>query len=118
VSVQPDGSAFVPFTTDLTVAPGHVVPKYFWDYINRPDLFPGGWLHDVGLPITEAIDARVDKGIIIGETIIPVTDRPITIQAYQRTILTYDPANPEGWLVERANTGTDYWAIFPERVPG
>ena len=28
-------------------------PPYFWAYINRADLFPGGWLHDVGLPLTE-----------------------------------------------------------------
>jgi hypothetical protein len=113
----PDGSVFVPFTADLSPAPGHRVPSYFWEFINRPELFPGGWLHDIGLPITEPMNASVSKGIIIGIQITPVTNRPIVIQAFQRTILTYDPANPAGYLVERANTGTDFETIFPDRVP-
>ncbi len=115
--VLADGSAFIPFTSNLSAAPGHNVPRFFWDFINRTDLFPGGWLHDIGLPITPALDARVDKGRFIGTQITRVTDAQITIQAFQRTILTYDPNNPEGFLTERANTGTDYYAVFPERFP-
>jgi hypothetical protein len=117
VQVRADGSVFIPFTADLTPAPGHVVPSYFWEFMNRADLFPGGWLHDIGLPITGALPAVVDKGRIIGTTITRVPAAPITIQAFQRSILTYDPANPEGFLTERANTGTDFMAVFPERVP-
>lgn len=105
----PDGSIFVPFTADLSPAPGHSVPGQFWSYINRADLFPAGWLHDIGLPITEPLRATVDKG--------DVTGRQITIQAFQRTILTYDPMNPPEWQVERANIGTDYRIAFPSRVP-
>lgn len=115
--VLPDGSAFIPFTADLSAGPGHNVPRFFWDFINRDDLFPGGFLHDIGLPITPALEARVDKGRIIGTQITRVTDAPITIQAFQRTILTYDPNNPEGFLTERANTGTDYFSVFPDRFP-
>jgi hypothetical protein len=104
-----DGSVFIPFTTDLRSAPGHTVPPYFWRYITRADLFPGGWLHDIGLPITEPVEATVTKGSVSG--------RKIIIQAFQRTILTYDPANPPDWQVERANVGTDYRRWFPSRVP-
>ena len=110
-------STFIPFSADLSVATGHNVPSYFWQYMNRSDLFPAGWLHDIGLPITEPIPAAVDKGRIIGTDIIRVTNAPIVIQAFQRTILTYDPNNPEGYLVERANTGTDYARLFPQNVP-
>jgi hypothetical protein len=117
VAILPDGSAFIPFSADLALTPGHTVPGYFWEYINRLDLFPGGWLHDVGLPITEPFAAVVDKGIVVDGAIVRVSDRPITIQAFQRTILTYDPANPAEWRVERANVGTDYYFVFPERVP-
>lgn len=60
--------------------------KVFWSYINRSDLFPSGWLHDIGLPMAEAVEAIVDKGEAKG--------RRITIQAFQRTVLTYDPLNP------------------------
>ena len=117
VQVRADGSVFIPFTADLSPAPGHVVPGYFWEFMNRGDLFPGGWLHDIGLPITRALPAVVDKGRIIGTTVTSFTNVPITIQAFQRSILTYDPGNPEGFLAERANTGTDFMAVFPERVP-
>lgn len=117
VQMRGDGSVFIPFTADLSPAPGHVVPPYFWEFMNRQDLFPGGWLHDIGLPVTRALPAVVDKGRIIGITVTRFTGVPITIQAFQRSILTYDPANPEGFLTERANSGTDYMSVFPERVP-
>lgn len=106
---QPDGSVFIPFTADLSPANGHNVFGPFWDYINRADLFPGGWLHDIGLPITEPTGAVVDKGEVKG--------RQIIIQAFQRTILTYDPLNPAEWQVERANVGTDFKKAFPGSVP-
>lgn len=109
VQRNPDGSVFVPFSAGLQPAAGHNVAPVFWDYINRADLFPGGWLHDVGLPLTEAIEATVDKG--------PATGRVITIQVFQRTVLTYDPLNPPEWRVERANVGSDYAQVFPGRVP-
>ena len=106
-AMLPDGAVFVPFTADLSPAPGHVVAPWFWEYINRQDLFPGGWLHDVGLPITEPLEALVDKG--------PDAGRRIIVQAFQRTILTNDPLNPPQWRIERANVGSDYACAFPER---
>jgi hypothetical protein len=113
----PDGTTFIPFSADLSAAPGHAVPAVFWQFMNDPVLFPGGWLHDIGLPITPLLNAVVDKGRIIGTTVVPVTNVPIQVQAFQRTILTFDPANPDGFQTERANTGTDYFSVFPERFP-
>jgi len=118
VQIRADGSVFIPFSADLSPAPGHVVPPYFWEFMNRGDLFPGGWLHDIGLPITSAVPAVVNKGRFIGANVTFFQNVPITVQAFQRSILTYDPANPAGFLVERANTGTDYVSVFPSRVPG
>jgi hypothetical protein len=57
------------------------VPGYFWNYVSRNDLFPGGWLHDIGLPLTEAINIKANKN---GE------QRDIVLQAFERTVLTYD----------------------------
>ncbi|MBI2906164.1 MAG: hypothetical protein HYX92_00765 [Chloroflexi bacterium] len=105
VHAGPDGSTFIPYDPHLRPAPGQVVPGFFWEYVSRPDLFPGGWLHDVGLPMTPPLEATVDKGEAKG--------RKITIQAFQRTILTYDPLNPPDWKVERANVGADYARAFP-----
>jgi hypothetical protein len=104
-----DGSVFIPFSPDLSAAPGHFVPARFWEYMNNPLYFPGGWLHDIGLPITEALQLDVIK---YGQG-----PRTVQVQAFQRTVLTYDPANPLDWQVERANVGTDYARAFPDRVP-
>ena len=106
-----DGTTFIPFTADLHGSNGHLVLGGFWNYINRRDLFPGGWLHDVGLPISEAVTVKVTKDLAGG----PV-QRTITVQAFQRTILTDDPLNPPDWQVERANAGTDYRKAFPALV--
>ena len=105
IEPRPGGSVFIPYTPDLSPAPGHIVPSYFWQYLNRTDLFLAGWLHDVGLPLTGVLDATVDKG--------EMTGRRIKIQAFQRTVLTYDPLNPPEWQIERANVGRDYLTVFP-----
>lgn len=103
-----NGTTFIPFTADLSAAPGHYVLGGFWQYMNRADLFPGGWLHDIGLPITEPQEVHVTKYLPEG----PV-QRQIIIQAFQRTVLTYDPANPPAWQIERANVGSDFRKAFP-----
>ena len=110
VSFNDDGSVFIPFSADLSSASGHAVSRVFWEYMQREDFFPAGWLHDIGLPLTEAIPATVNKG--------PLQGRQILVQAFQRTILTYDALNPTEFQVERANVGTDYRSAFSDRIPG
>ncbi len=100
---------FVPYDSFLRIAPGYLVPLYFWNYINNTTLFPGGWLHDVGLPVTGTSSAIVIKN---GQR------REITIQAFERAVLSYDPANPQEWQVERANIGADAMStIQPQPIP-
>jgi hypothetical protein len=101
---------FVPFDAGLRPAPGYIVPLYFWNYINRADLFPGGWLHDVGLPMMDATETQAFKETQYAN---------ITIQAFERAVLTYDPQNPPEWQVERANVGVDAVKKLPKpRKPG
>lgn len=100
------GPVFVPVDARLAPAPGHLVPARFWAYINRPELFPAGWLHDIGLPLTEAVPATVTKWTADGPR-----ERRISVQLFERTVLTDDPANPEGWQIERANVGADYLKV-------
>ena len=95
-SVQ-DG-IFVPYDPQLRAISGYVVPLYFWTYINQTDLFPGGWLHDIGLPMTSAF---------LVNTVKDGQQRQIMLQAFERTVLTYDPLNPRAWQVERGNIGAD-----------
>jgi hypothetical protein len=99
VTELPDGSTFVPFDATLAPSPGHVVPKDFWRFLNDPAVFPGGWLHDAGLPVTPVAEAVVTKGAVT---------RTILVQAFQRTILTLDAQNPSDYVVECANAGTDF----------
>jgi hypothetical protein len=70
---------FIPYNAFLRPEPGYIVPLYFWSYMQRTDLFPGGWLHDIGLPMTDAFQATVVKN---GER------RMIGMQAFERTVLT------------------------------
>src|ERR1019366_5475640 len=34
---------------------GHFIPATFWNYINRADVSPDGWVQDFGTPLTEAL---------------------------------------------------------------
>lgn len=88
----------VPYDPQLRAAPGYIVPHYFWTYINEASLFPGSWLHDIGLPMTDAFTTTVVKN---GQS------REIVMQAFERAVLTCDPQNPAGWQVERGNIGAD-----------
>lgn len=106
VQPMPDGSVFVPYDAELQAAPGFYVPSMFWSYINRKDLFPGGWQHDVGIPMTDVISVETVKN---GEK------RTIQMQAFERTVLTYDPKNPQEWQIERGNIGADMTAL-PDAV--
>jgi hypothetical protein len=89
---------FVPYDPQLRKAPGHYVPIYFWVYMNRTELFPGGWLHDIGLPMTQVFMVDTYKFGL---------HRTIAMQAFERSVLTFDPLNPAEWQVERGNIGTD-----------
>lgn len=93
----PDGT-FIPVDAGLAAAPGHIVPPYFWHHMNQAALFPGGWLHDLGLPVTPLIETTTLKQ---GER------RTIWLQAFERNVLTFDPRNAAEWQVERGNLGTD-----------
>jgi L,D-transpeptidase catalytic domain len=92
------GGVFVPLSSDLSPAPGFMVADVFWGYLVRPANLPGGWLHDLGLPLTGSVEVLAAKA---------EGQRTVLLQAFERGILTYDPANPAEWQVERANVGTD-----------
>ncbi len=91
---------FIPAHSQLGAAPGYIVPLVFWEYINRGDLFANGWLHAIGLPLTNAFEVRATHA---------GTQHVITMQAFERAVLTYNPHNPPAWQVERGNIGTDAW---------
>lgn len=94
---------FVPADYGLAPKPGYIVPYQFWTYINRTSLFPGGWLHDIGLPITHAFHLIVptDAG-----------ERRLVVQAFDRAVLLLDLAEQNEWAVQRANIGTDATWVF------
>jgi hypothetical protein len=95
---------FVPYDPALHSAAGYIVPPPFWEYITREDLFSGGWLHDIGLPMTDAFQVRAYKDGVL---------RELTVQAFERTVLTNDPRNPPDWQIERGNIGADAVRLLP-----
>ncbi len=103
----PNGDVFIPSDAQLRPVPGYRIPSYFWTYL-QSDVFPAGWLHDLGLPITGVTKATLTKQ---GET------REVMLQAFERGILSYDARNPVAFRVERANVGTDYVRAFTPPGP-
>jgi hypothetical protein len=93
---------------DLT---GHRVASVFWDFMtsdglvleegalaNEP-LFENPF-YAVGLPITEAYWTRVE---------VDGVEQDVLVQAFERRVLTYTPANADGWKVEAGNVGQHYY---------
>jgi len=97
---------------------GHNIAAPFWSFLTQdaPTLgangaVAGGKLFDppffaVGLPITEPYWVRAMVG---------GTARDVLLQAFERRVLSYTPANPDGFRVEMANVGTAYarWRYGP-----
>lgn len=105
-------SMFIPVDPTLRPAPGYYVPWVFWSAMNRSDLAPDGWLHDVGLPLSPPLWTSASR---------PGGVRRIMLQAFERTVLTYDDLNPPGWQVERGNLGRDALdssCVAPPAPPG
>ncbi len=72
------GGTFVPYSPTLAPASGYVVTAPFWQYINDPRIAPGSWLHDIGLPLTPAVQTQSERG------------QTKLAQAFQRAVLLYD----------------------------
>src|SRR5207244_5502780 len=83
----------------------------FWRFLNQQGLvYEGGqyrqsrlfdWVYALGYPLTEPYWVQVN---IAGQ---PAT---VLLQAYQRRVLTYNPANPSAWQVEMGNVGRQYYS--------
>jgi hypothetical protein len=99
-----DAGIFVPYDPQLLPEPGYIVPSRFWEYITNEELFPDGWMHDVGLPLTDAFTTRVYKNNQV---------RDISVQVFERAVLTDDPRNPAEWQIERGNIGADAVRVLP-----
>ncbi len=99
----------------------HNVADVFWQFLNSSGPVQAAeGLTDAplfnpryaltGLPISEAYWAQVR---------VAGTPRDVLIQAFQRRVLTYLPANPTGWQVELGNIGLHYleWRYTPGAAP-
>ena len=90
---------------------GHNIASPFWDFINQsgPVYDTSGKLvqaklfdplfYATGFPITEAYWTKVKVG---------GTVKDVLVQAFERRVLTYTPANPAGFQVEMGNDGRHY----------
>lgn len=96
--------AFVTYQGDPGNRFGQNIPKAFWDFMQS---LPGpGWLPTMGYPIGEAFGTNVR-----------VNDREtfVVVQAFERRVLTYTPANPARFRVEFGNIGRHYYRWRYER---
>jgi hypothetical protein len=89
----------------------HAVASVFWEFMTSSGLIfeKGGManaplfqdpFYATGFPISEAYWSRV---------LVNGVSQPVLIQVFERRVLTYNPANPEGWKVEAGNVGQHYY---------
>ena len=122
-SVTPFGAAAGYGLTYASYEPltHHNVADVFWRFLNSTGpVQTAAGLTDAplfnpryaltGLPISEAYWASVR---------VAGSRRDVLIQAFQRRVLTYLPANPTGWQVELGNIGLHYleWRYTPGAAP-
>jgi hypothetical protein len=75
---------------------GHNIPDVFMESFKT---LPREWLFIVGLPLSEAYWTKVKVNGV---------DRDVLVQAFERRVLTYTPANAPQWRVEMGNVGLHY----------
>jgi hypothetical protein len=90
---SPPASASVAYYDDVL---GFNIPDIFWDWMNNQ---PIGWQYLVGHPVTEAYWVETK---IAGEHAV------VLVQAFERRVLTFNPANDPQWRVEAGNAGLHY----------
>lgn len=76
---------------------GMNVAAVFWEWTQAQ---PWDWLYVLGHPISEPYWIRARVGGV---------ERWVLVQAFERRLLTYNPANPAGWRVELGNVGRHYY---------
>jgi hypothetical protein len=100
-----------PATRLVLYTNGHNIPSVFWDFLNAsgPVLLNGQtrtaplnspWFYATGLPISDPYWARVK---------VAGAYQDVLIQAYERRVLTYNPANAPAWQVQMGNIGQHYY---------
>jgi hypothetical protein len=89
----------------------HNVPDVFWNYLNQTKAngeLRFNWRTLFGLPLTDAYWTKVRAG---------GAPQDILVQLYERRVLLYNPALPQGQQVYLGNVGTDYYRwryVLPE----
>ncbi|HEU4792202.1 MAG TPA: hypothetical protein VFS96_00960 [Nitrolancea sp.] len=89
----------------------HAVASVFWDFMTSSGLVAENEgtttaplfqdpFYATGFPISEAYWSRV---------LVEGVSEPVLIQVFERRVLTYNPANPDGWEVEAGNVGQHYY---------
>ena len=90
---------------------GHNIAEIFWQFMtnSRGPVIENGqtvtgdvvdWIFSIGLPITEPYWTKALVGGV---------ERDVLVQAFERRILTYTPANPAAYQVEMGNVGQHYY---------
>ncbi|HEU5424489.1 MAG TPA: hypothetical protein VFU72_13165, partial [Nitrolancea sp.] len=89
---------------------GYNIPRAFWDYMNQAGPVDDGgttrqaaplfdWLFTLGWPIADPFWTQVS---------LAGASQWVLVQPFERRLLTYTPANPDGWKVEMGNIGLHY----------
>lgn len=102
---------YVTYTGPSGQPVGYNIPRAFWEFMNQPGpVYRDGttaqaaplfdWLFTLGWPIADPFWVQV--------TVAGVSQW-VMVQPFERRLLTYTPANPDGWKVEMGNIGLHYY---------
>ncbi len=114
--------------TYYSIESNHNIPDVFWGFLNSEGLIKvdgvlkkdilANWIYLTGYPITEPYWVRTNVNGV---------EQDVLVQAFERRVLTYTPANSSGWQVEMGNAGKHYYqwryesvatppAVLPENI--
>src|SRR5262249_11757791 len=77
----------------------HLIAPVFWNYINRADISPDGWMKDFGAPLTEPLTCTITKN---------GSPHHLLVQAFARNGLLLDQDAAVQPAVQQIPTGIDY----------
>lgn len=76
---------------------GHNIASVFWDWMTTRDY---DWLYVIGRPLAEPYWVH---------TRVAGTEEWVLVQAFERRVLTFNPANDPEWQIEMGNAGRHYY---------
>lgn len=110
---------YITYTGPAGTPVGYNIPRAFWEFMTQPGLVHDAqgsaiatplfdWLFVLGYPLSDPFWVQVR---------VAGAEQWVLVQPFERRVLTYTPANPDGWKVEMGNIGRHYYTWRYQATP-